>query len=152
MTDTAPHVIGTGYAHQIPHIQLLDMRVLRADREAAIMLLPWRDELVGNPETGVMHGGAVTTLIDSVGGLAVLARMDKPGPIATLDLRIDYLKPATPGEDLIARATIFRMSRQIAFTRIAAWHEHEHDPVAAAQATFMLKGSGGGLAADRPAS
>ena len=57
------------------------------------MRVAYRAELVGNPETGVVHGGVITTLLDSVCGLAVFSSFTQMRPVATLDLRIDYLKP-----------------------------------------------------------
>ncbi|MDJ0948141.1 MAG: PaaI family thioesterase [Alphaproteobacteria bacterium] len=140
-----------GYEAIIPHIRALSMRALEIGDGVAVMLLPYQETLVGDVESGVLHGGAVTTLIDSAAGLAVLAAMAEPGPIATLDLRIDYLRPATPGKDVLARAECFRMTRQVAFVRASAYHadEGEDDPVAACQASFVVKSVGGGLEADR---
>lgn len=139
------------YEQMSPHIRALSMQATEVGDGVVVMTLPYQKALIGDPISGILHGGAVTTLIDSAGGLAVLAAMAEPGPIATLDLRIDYLRPATPGNDLLARAVCYRMTRSIAFVRISAWHAEsgEEKPVAAAQATFMIKGSGGGLAADR---
>lgn len=140
-----------GYEAMIPHIGELKMRATELGNGTAVMLLPYQERLIGDPDTGVLHGGAITTLIDSACGLAVLAAMAEPGPIATLDLRIDYLRPATPGKNVLARARCFRMTRRIAFVRAAAYHadEGEDAAVAAAQAAFAIKGEGGGLEADR---
>ena len=108
--------------------------------------------MVGDPETGRLHGGALTTLIDSVCGLAVLAAMPDPGPVATLDLRIDYFKPATVGETLHATARCLKLTTQIAFVRGEAYRAGPDDQIAAAQASFIVKGRGGGLAADTRSS
>ena len=104
----------------------------------AVMELPYQDRLVGNPETGVLHGGAVTTLIDSVCGMAVASALDEPCPIATLDLRIDYLRPAVPGKALVARADCYKVTTQMAFVRSTAYHDSVDDPVATAAGTFIL--------------
>lgn len=141
--------LGAGYEARVPHIRELGMHAVAVGAEGVVMCQPYQERLVGNPETGVLHGGVVTTLIDSACGLAVLAAMDSPGPIATLDLRIDYLKPAAPGKDLLATAHCYKLTRHIAFVRATAHHEDADDPVAAAQATFIIKASGGGLEADR---
>jgi len=132
----------------IPHIRAMNMRVEHMDVDGVTMVLPYSKDLIGDPETGRLHGGAVTTLIDSVAGLAVLAAMPNPGPIATLDLRIDYLRPARPGLPLRAHANCFRLARQIAFVRASAYHDGHSDAIAAAQASFVVKGYGGGLQAD----
>ena len=107
--------------------------------------LPWKAELVGDPATGVLAGGAVTTLLDHVCGSSVFSaldlasRRDAVGSIATLDLRIDYMRPATSGRTLIAKAHCYRVTRSIAFVRASAFHE-EHDPVATVQAAFAING------------
>lgn len=148
--DTAEKAadLGERYTGYVPHVAALGMRTVDIGRGYAVMALPYQRQLVGDPETGVLHGGVVTTLIDSVAGLCVLATMAEPGPIATLDLRIDYLQPASPGKELLARAECYRMTRSIAFVRALAYHEDQNEQVAASQATFIVKGQGGGLAAD----
>ena len=130
----------------IPHMRELGLEPLEGENGVAVMRLPWQEKLVGDPETGIIHGGVVTTLIDSVAGLAVLTAIDKPQPMATLDLRIDYLRPATPHIDLFARAEAYRVTRQVVFVRASAYHEGEDAgdngaaDVASAAGTFMLTG------------
>ena len=100
--------------------------------------LPYAEKLVGNPDTGVIHGGAITALLDACSGAAVFAAMTEMSPIATLDLRIDYLRAATPGRDVICHATCYRLAREVAFTRAVAYHDDENDPIASSMGTFML--------------
>jgi uncharacterized protein (TIGR00369 family) len=122
----------------IPHNQALGMKLVHTARGTAILRLPYSGKLIGNPETGVIHGGVVTTLIDSCCGLATITAPDEPSRIVTLDLRIDYLRPATPGRDLIARAEVYKLTRTIAFLRAEAYEDDPHNLVAAASATFMF--------------
>lgn len=114
------------------------MEMIRVAPGSVTMRLPYSDKLVGNPESGVIHGGAITTLVDTAAGTAVFAATRKAQPIGTLDLRIDYLKPATPGRDVFARAECYKVTRQIAFVRAVAYHEDPDDPVANCVATFVL--------------
>jgi len=107
------------------------------DRGQAQMRMPYSEALVGNPQTGVLHGGAITTLLDSACGSAAFMSLDEPTTISTLDLRIDYLRPATPGRAVIAAAHCYRRTRSVAFLRCSAWHD-EGDPIATGQATFMI--------------
>jgi uncharacterized protein (TIGR00369 family) len=104
---------------------------------------PWREDLVGDPDTGVLAGGLVTTLLDHVGGLAVWVALDRFQPLATLDLRVDYMRPARPRGDLVAEARCYRLTRSIAFVRAWAFEDHPDDPVAAAQAAYMLESGPG---------
>lgn len=110
------------------------------DGDTVRLRVPYRADLVGDPETGVLSGGLVTALLDHVGGLAVWVAMDAFRPIATLDLRVDYMRAAEPGRDLIAQARCYRLTRSIGFVRAWAYEDSPDDPVAAAQAAYMLTG------------
>lgn len=109
--------------------------------------VPYRPDWVGDPDTGVLAGGLVTTLLDHVGGLAVWVAMDAFKPIATLDLRVDYMRAAQPGRDLLAQARCFRLTPTIAFVRGWAFEEDPSDPVAAAQAAYVVNQRSAGVAA-----
>lgn len=139
--------LGSGVVDGSPQARALGLKVERLDLAEAVMRLPWRADLVGDPATEVIAGGAVTTLLDHTCGQAVWAAMDQLQPIATLDLRIDYMRPARPREDLFGHAHCYKLTRSVAFVRATAYETSPDDPVAAAQATFMLTASGGdGLA------
>ncbi|MFW6051239.1 MAG: PaaI family thioesterase [Myxococcota bacterium] len=122
----------------VPHNAALGLRAIDCGHGEATLRLPYDQKLVGNPETGVLHGGAVTTLMDATAGMAVFMKLMKPTRIATLDLRIDYLKPATPGQDVVARAECYKVTRQVAFVRGLAYHDDPEDPIASAAGTFMI--------------
>ncbi len=114
---------------------------LRLDRFApgeAWSSLPYRPVFVGDSETGVLHGGVVTAMLDESCGMAVQLALDGTRAIATLDLRIDYQKPATPGLAIRAHSLCYRVTRSIAFVRATAYQETEDDPVATATACFMV--------------
>jgi uncharacterized protein (TIGR00369 family) len=105
--------------------------------------VPWREDLVGDPDTGVLAGGLVTALLDHVGGLAVWIALDRFEPIATLDLRVDYMRAAETGRDLIAEARCYRLTHSIAFVRAWAFEDGPENPVAAAQAAYILSARDG---------
>lgn len=114
---------------------------LQLDRAApgeAWSSLPYRPVFVGDTGTGVLHGGVVTAMLDESCGMAVQLALDGTCAIATLDLRIDYQKPATPGLDIKAHSFCHRVTRSIAFVRSTAYQDSEDDPVATATACFML--------------
>src|SRR5262249_10613699 len=128
----------------VPHNRALGLEVTAATTEpaAVTILLPYDARWVGHPDTGVLHGGVVTTLLDATSGASVYMKLRRPIPIATLDLRIDYLKPSQPRKDLLARAECFKATRNVAFVRAVAFHDDPGDPIAAATGTFMLSTKG----------
>jgi uncharacterized protein (TIGR00369 family) len=130
--------VSRGFVHGVPHNAALGLELLDCSSGRSTVRLPYRKELVGDDETGVLHGGVVTALLDATCGAAVFLRLREPCRIATLDLRIDYLRPGKPGEDLLARADCYKVTRRIAFVRAQAYHDDESNLVAAAAGTFML--------------
>jgi uncharacterized protein (TIGR00369 family) len=126
------------FSDLIPHNKALGLKVIAVNKGIACMQLDWRDELVGNPETGVLAGGPLTAMLDGCCGMAVATMLKEPKPFATLDLRIDYAKPAEPRKPVIAEAECYRITRSVAFTRAIAHQGDPKDPVAAAAGTFML--------------
>lgn len=130
----------------IPHAHALGMLVEVTGPGFAILRQPYREELVGDPSRGIVFGGAIATLLDQALGLAVSCGLADLRPIATLDLRIDYLRPAEPGMDVLGRAECYKVTRNVAFARAVAYERDESDPLATSLATFML----GSLDADSP--
>jgi uncharacterized protein (TIGR00369 family) len=122
----------------IPHLRAIGFELVELTTEYAIGCVPYRNEHVGNPTTGVVHGGIVTTLLDTVGGAAVIGRLGKTLPMATLDLRIDYLRPSPPPYDILARVECYKLTRNVAFTRGMAYNQTPDDPLASMSATYML--------------
>jgi uncharacterized protein (TIGR00369 family) len=133
----------------VPHNGALGLRAVDCGTDFATLKLPYDPKLVGNPETGVLHGGAVTTLMDATAGMAVFMKLMKPTRIATLDLRIDYLRPADPGKDVLARCECYKVTRQVAFVRGIAFNDDESNPIASAAGTFMIFGEGKSAVAEK---
>jgi uncharacterized protein (TIGR00369 family) len=122
----------------VPFNRALGVEVDTLGDGTARFRLPYRAELAGNPATGVLHGGAITALLDACCGAAVFMKLQLPLPIATLDLRIDYLGPATAGRPVIAESTCYKVTRHVAFVRGSAFHDDDGEPIATASGTFML--------------
>lgn len=122
----------------LPHARALGIELVSYDTNGRCVLKqPWREDLVGDPETGVIHGGVITALLDTLGAACVIARNVRPQ--ATLDLRIDYLRAATPRVELIGDAECYRLTRHVAFVRGTC---HQGDPtraVASLTAAFVLR-------------
>lgn len=127
-----------GFSANVPHNKALGIQILDLTPGSALFELPYDEKLVGNLDTGVLHGGAITALLDGASGAAVFASLVDIVPIATLDLRIDYLRPADAGRSVLARATCYRMTRNVAFTRAVAYHDEPDDPIAHSVGTFMI--------------
>ncbi len=131
----------------IPHGRDLGFRLADFGPGWASLAMDWRDGLGGDGEG--LPNGVVTALLDQVCGLAVQAALPIYSPIATLDLRIDFVRPARPGAGLVARADCFRRTPQVAFVRAIAHDGNEADPIAAVQAAFMLETAAGRSGANR---
>jgi uncharacterized protein (TIGR00369 family) len=121
-----------------PHCAALGIQVVEVGPRSATVRLPYREELVGDPVRKVVFGGVITTLLDHASGLAVFVSLSELRPIATLDLRIDYLRAATPGCDLVGRVECYKLGAQVAFVRGTAWDRTSDDPFASVHATMML--------------
>ena len=124
-----------------PQAKALGLELVGVEPREATLKVPYRAELVGDPDTGVIAGGVVTTLLDHTCGQAVWAALETYSPIATLDLRIDYMRAAEPGLDIFAHAHCYKLTRSVAFVRAQAYDRDRDDPVATAQAAFMLDSS-----------
>ena len=128
------------------------MRLDEVRRGSGTMSLDYHEKLIGNPRTRVVHSGVITALLDTLCGLVVMSTVPDGTPLATLDLRIDYLRPATPGETIRATGECYKVTANVAFVRGAASHGAPQDAIAHCTGTFMLGGVGFSAVtkADRP--
>ena len=122
----------------VPFATALGLELVGIEGNRARAKVGWREDLVGDPDTGVIHGGVLTTLLDNLCGMAVLLALKEFRSTATLDLRIDYMRPAETGRDVFAEAECYRVTRHIAFVRATAFHEGDPRQIANATATFAL--------------
>ena len=126
------------FTERLPLCKAMRMKVTDVEDGAATLTMPYDPEMIGDPETGVIHGGPVSVLLDSVSGLAVTMHPDNTGMTATIDLRIDYMRPAPPGQDLTASAQVYHTTRTVAFIRATAWADDESKPIAQATGAFVF--------------
>ncbi|MEM1164280.1 MAG: PaaI family thioesterase, partial [Pseudomonadota bacterium] len=131
--------IARQFIEAIPHCQALGMMLTEIGNGVAEISMPYDTRFVGDPATGVIHGGAVSALMDTCGGAAVMSHPKSPAGTATIDLRIDYMRAATPGQTIRARATCHHITRSVAFVRAVAMDDDEARPVATATGSFTVE-------------
>ncbi|NOT39586.1 MAG: PaaI family thioesterase [Alphaproteobacteria bacterium] len=138
LPPTAPEHKAGFVLSNVPHAAALQLMIVEVRAGEAVCKVPYAEHLIGNPDTRVIHGGVITALLDNACGVAVGSKTLLMGQIATLDLRIDYMKAATPGEDIFAFAECYKVTKNIAFARGVAYHTDRSDPIATCAAAFML--------------
>lgn len=120
------------------HTHALGFRLEDVTEKRVRMRVPYRPELIGDPSSGVLSGGLVSTLLDHVGGMSVWLALNQFQSIATLDMRVDYMRAAAPGRDLLAEAECYQLNRTMAFVRAWAFEDSPNNPVAASQAAYII--------------
>lgn len=131
---------GPFFVENTPHSKVLGIKFVSIDKGRCTLSLPYKKALIGNPETRVLHGGAVTTLLDQTAGFAAISAFTPPNSVATLNLGIDYLRPAEPGSTIIAQAHCYKVTRHVAFVRGIAHEGDDENPIATCQGKFMATG------------
>lgn len=126
------------FIQALPHALALGMKLEQLDAGMAEISMPYTDKIVGDPKSGVVHGGAVSALMDTCCGAAVMSHPSNLAATATIDLRIEYLRAATPGQQIVARATCYHVTRSVAFVRATATDDDTAVPVASATGTFTV--------------
>lgn len=127
------------FIEAMPHSRALGMVVEALNDGVAVVSMAYDARFVGDPATGVIHGGAVSALMDTASGAAVMSHKAAPASTATIDLRIDYMRPATPGQRISARAECYHVTRSVAFVRVTATDADDARPVATATGAFTVE-------------
>ena len=125
-------------ARRVGHGRALGLEYRESGPNWMELALPWREELVGVRESGILASGAIVSLIDTASGGSVWVTLGHFTPIVTLDLRLDYMRPALKGETVHARCECVKLTRKIAFIRGLAHGGDPQRPIARSAATFML--------------
>ena len=131
--------IAQQFINAIPHCKALGMKLCEIGDGVAVMELLYDLRIVGDPETGVLHGGAVSALMDTCCGAAAMSHPSSPAGTATIDLRIDYMRVATPGQNITTRAECYHITRSVAFVRAVATDDDTDQPVATATGAFTVE-------------
>lgn len=131
---------------QIPFNRYLGLHADSIDEDGAVVHLDMRDELIGNFQHGVLHGGVISATLDVVGGMAAMATavlreksmedvIEKLRPTSTIDLRVDYLRPGS-GKRFVARGFTLRAGSRVAVTRMEL-HNERGDLLAVGTGTYI---------------
>jgi uncharacterized protein (TIGR00369 family) len=119
------------------HGAALGFELTRVGRGEVEMSFPYKEEVVGNPVTGVVHGGVIVSLLDTCCGCAAISVLKRPSVTPTMDLRLDYMHPAEPGQPIYVSAKVYRDTSNVIFCRGSAWQDDPENPIAHCVATFM---------------
>lgn len=136
--DWPDQAIAEGMVNFTPYARALGMKYVSSSPNHGEIFLPWREDLVGQGGSNILAPGVLTALIDHVCGLAIMATFGFEARPATLDLRIDHMRPAGARASITAAAHCYKATRTIAFLRADAWDVSRDDLVATAQAAFIL--------------
>ncbi|TNE67336.1 PaaI family thioesterase [Celeribacter ethanolicus] len=137
--DDARTQMARQFIEHLPHCAALGMSLEQIGDGQAEILMPYAEKLIGDPETGVIHGGAISALMDTCAGAAVMSHPRAGISTATLDLRIDYMRAAKPGATITAHAICYHVTRAVAFVRVSATDGASDVPVAAATGAFTVE-------------
>ena len=137
-------------AHQfvsiLPHSRALGLEVESVEEGVATVRMPYSAALIGDPSSGVIFGGAVSALMDTTAGLSVLVHPAAATMMATLDLRIDYMRAANPAQSILAKAECYHVTHHVAFVRAVAHDDDVDNPVATVSGAFALNRDGSNVA------
>lgn len=126
----------------IPFNVFLGLRLERLDKGFARMILPYRDEFLGDVRRPALHGGILSTLIDTCGGVAAWSYCGAQDKIATVDMRVDYLLPAPP-RNLAVEAQVERLGNRVAVVSSAVYEadadEKHRRAIAVGRAVYNIR-------------
>lgn len=94
----------------VPYARLLGMKIVSLTRGSAILRLEMREEL--RQLHGVLHGGAIASLIDTAMAFAIMSVLEAGEKATTVDLTVHYLRPVSRGE-IVCAAKVLRAGRRI---------------------------------------
>jgi uncharacterized protein (TIGR00369 family) len=123
----------------IPFNRLLGIKVVTLEKGHARLEIPFRDELVGDPFRPALHGGVLSALADTAGGASVWSAATDPRVrVSTIDLRVDYLRPARL-EPIVADARVVRMGNRVGVADVTLFHPaSEHETFATCKAVYNV--------------
>ncbi len=124
---------------KVPFNKAMGLRVESMERGRVVVRLPFREDLVGDVFRPALHGGAIAASIDATAGAAAFTHVTMNDRMSTIDLRIDYLRPA-PKRDLLVAAVVSRIGSRVAVVNVVVTVDGEdpEEPVAEGRAVFSV--------------
>lgn len=138
MDQAQRDLIQTFFRDVIPFNRFLGMEVARMDKGLVQLSLEFRPEFIGNPVLPALHGGVISSLLDTAGGASVWSQIEPTDRVSTVDLRVDYLRPGRP-EPLVGQGRVVRAGNRVGVAELRAWHPGREDkPVAAGMGVYNV--------------
>ncbi len=128
----------TSYARQVGHGGALGIHYLGHGEDWVELGLDYDEKLIGVESSGVIASGPIISLMDMATSMAIWVKLDRFRHQATLDMRVDYLRPATPEKRIVGRGECYAVTKSVGFVRGLAHDGDPADPVAHVAATFMF--------------
>ena len=114
----------------IPFNRFLGIQLVAAEEGWVRLELPFREEFIGDASRPALHGGVISTLIDTCGGFAVFTAIPMGEKCSTIDLRVDYLSPGQP-ELLVAEGKVVRVGNRVGVVDIRCFQPSKPDRIVA---------------------
>ena len=122
----------------IPFNIVLGLKVLTLQEGIAKIIMPYNSQLLGDVTRPALHGGAIAAMIDAAGGAALYTLVKPADKISTIDMRVDYLRPA-PKDNVIAVAEVRRAGNRVAVVNVIVTPEKSPEPVAEGKCVYSVK-------------
>ncbi len=126
------------YAEKLGHGGALGIAYRAHSADWVELQLPYDERLIGVAESGVIASGPIISLMDMTTSLAIWVRLGRFRHQATLDMRVDYMRPAAPGRTIVGRGECYAVTKSVGFVRGVAHDGDIDDPIAHVAATFMF--------------
>ncbi|MCF6183147.1 MAG: PaaI family thioesterase [Bacteroidales bacterium] len=140
MKDTVKKLFIDVVEQKIPMAKFIGVKVLEIEEGYVKLFFPYREEFIGDPRSKRLHGGYTATAVDLAGGVAAMTYMTSPDDdVATIDMRIDYVRPGK-AKAIIAEGQVLSKRRRSIVTEMKIFHPDEKGKIIAfGRGVFSIK-------------
>ena len=125
------------FEHVVPFNRFLGIEIRSLEPGKALLYLPFREEFIGDSTRPALHGGVISSLMDTAGGVAAWTSLEEQDRLSTVDILVDYLRPADRAA-LLAEGKLIRIGDRVAAVEIKVWQEGNEEPVASGRAVYNV--------------